>query len=408
MLEENVIWLDSPDQKKFTSFRFYTELLDELSDYYRSGFYNGGPPVIALERSLKIDPVVLPLLMALGAFLKEFHKQRVTLELDNDLHSNGIIRFLEQSDFLHIAGDNENPTWPIGKRLFNFNRSAIGHFSTKGEIRSDHRLHVYTEVDAGLRHINLIENPEKRRDALIEHYLYKTGNDFEGLISEIPTSSSIRNQLVQTMAELITNGIFHSDSDVYVMMFNNRYKTTCSIADIGKGLHESLKTKPPTPYYSYGLLTAELVEKVTLSMPKNVQQSAFAIFETFYYSMLKDRQGLFDLMLNVVLGCQGYFRLHFESVQVIVSSRMLGQLNVLAEIRNDIYSLQGRQKAFKEPFGDYDRAMLDYALVAKAAMVNLARDIFQKYSEDVQFSAIRLFRVKLRGVHIEAEFPKND
>lgn len=407
MLVENIIHLDSPDQKPFTSYRFYNELLSDLNEYYRSDYYKGYAPVISLDRSLRIDPTVLPLLMALGAFLKEFHKQSVLLQMDNDLSSNEIIRFLQQSDFLHIVGDHDNPNWPTAKRIFKFGREAIGQFSQKGQMRSDHKIHLYSKNDPGLRLINVIEDGEKRRDALIEHFSFQATSHFESLVDDIGTDDFIKNQFVQIMSELITNGIFHSGSDVYMMMFNNRFKTSCSIADVGVGLYDTIMVKEKTAYYHPGGLMEILGQKITVSMAPVTKQCAFSIFETFYYSMLKDRQGMFDLMLKVVIRCRGYFRLHYDNVQIIVSSRMLNELAMLQEIRTKIWRCHSRFLLNPGLSGEYHNQMLSFSTEARDAIISLAESIFRNYTEDVQFSAIRIFKVRFKGVHVETEIPTN-
>ncbi|PWS33384.1 hypothetical protein [Pedobacter paludis] len=406
MLEENIIHLDSPDQKRFTSYRFYSELLSDLNEYYRSD-YKGAAPVISLDRSLRIDPSVLPLLMALGAFLKEFHKQSISLEMDNDLSSNGIIRFLQQSDFLHIVGDHDNPNWPNAKRIFKFNREAIGQFSQRGELRFDHKIHLYSRNDPGLRLINLIDDGEKRRDALIEHFSFLATSHFENLVNDIGTDNFIKTQFVQIISELITNGIFHSGSDVYMMMFSNRFKTSCSIADIGVGLFDTIMAKEKTAYYNPGGLMGILSQKITVSMAPVTQKCAFSIFETFYYSMLKDRQGMFDLMLKVVIRCQGYFRLHYDNVQIIVSSRMLNELSMLQEIRTGIWRCHSWFLLNPELSDEYHQQMLSLSDQGQKAIISLAEGIFRNYTQDVQFSAIRIFQVRFKGVHVEAEIPTN-
>jgi hypothetical protein len=142
-------------------------------------------------------------------------------------------------------------------------------------------------------------------------------------------------------------------------------------------------------------------------MSDNVQSSAFAIFESLYYSILKDRQGLFDLMCNVVINCNGYFRLHNDYVQIIVSSRLNDELNELCKIRNKIIEIfnETRWNIISEQESNSKMKILSNK--AKTKIVLLGKNIFLKYSEDTRFSAIRIFNVQFKGVHIEAEIPQN-
>jgi hypothetical protein len=130
VLIDNGIYISSQNGQRLTTFKFYTELLCDLGDYYRSSDYNREPPIISLDRNLIIDPLVLPLLATMGAYLKSFHKKPLFLELENDLSSNGLIRFLIQSDFLYVVGDNKNPQLPLGKEIFIFDKRVVGGFSS--------------------------------------------------------------------------------------------------------------------------------------------------------------------------------------------------------------------------------------------------------------------------------------
>ena len=149
----------------------------------------------------------------------------------------------------------------------------------------------------------------------------------------------------------------------------------------------------------------ELKNLNKLKISEQIENSLLAIFETLYYSMLKDRKGLFDLMCNVVINCNGYFRLHNENAQIIVSARMLNELNILFESRSKILEIHDNflfKKIVKE---DFDKEIKKIALETKKKFVKLATSIFDKYHIDTRYSSIRLFEVKFRGVHIEVEIP---
>ena len=406
MTIENSIKISLKDGAAFTSFRFYNELLPEIANYYRSSEYKGQPPVIVLDRDLIIEPSTLPLIITLGAHLKQFHRRSLVLELENDLGSNGIIKFLQKSDFLNLVGDNVNPNFPIGRRIFEFDKRQVGDFKNKNEQRTDHKVRIYSLNDSGVMNVNLIEGEEAKRDFLIEYFTFLVAKHFEDLLNDIKASEVIKGQFVNILSELITNGLYHSGSDTYVMMFSNRYKTTCSISDNGIGLFNTISTKPANEYYTPLSVFSELKYKVKLKMSEAIQKCAFSIFETFYFSMLKNRQGLFDLMLNVVINCKGYFRLHYDSVQIIVSGRMLPELNQLSKIRSEITIAHNKLNFGLLPKDEFLKLMILLTTQAKEAVISLALSIFQKYSQDVQFSAIRIFNIKFKGVHIETEIPQ--
>lgn len=407
MITDNRIILNLKDGTPFTSFRFYNEFLPELSQYYRTAANKFEPPELVLDNDLVLDPATLPLLITLGAYLKDFHKKRVTLLFENDLVSNHVIKFLQRSDFLHIVGDNINPNFPLGRRIFQFDERQVGDFRSKQEQRPDHKVRIYSVTDQGIAALTRSDASEEvKRDDLIEHFSFLVNRHFKDLLADSLTGDQTKRDVVRTMAELITNGLFHSESDTYVMMFSNRYKISCSISDDGIGLYPTISKKEPTAYYRPLEVYQELQQKVTLRMSTEVQRCAFTIFETFYFSMLKNRQGLFDLMLNIVLNCKGYFRMHYDSVQIIVSARMLPQLEELQTIRNKIARAHSRQNFGQLGESEFTTEMKVHAAEAKNAILSLALNVFQKYSQDIQYSAIRMFAVKFRGVHIETEIPK--
>ncbi|PTQ92010.1 hypothetical protein C8P68_1156 [Mucilaginibacter yixingensis] len=407
MITEHAIILSLKEGTPFTSFRFYNEFLKELSQYYRTAANKYDPPDIVLDNDLVIEPNTLPLLITLGAYLKDFHQKRARLIFENDLVSNHLIKFLQRSDFLYIIGNNMNPTFPLGRRIFQFDERQVGDFRSKKEQRADHKVRIYSLDDSAMASVVDSKcSEEAQRDDLIEYFSFSVTKHFEELISDADTDNRTRRNVINTMAELITNGLFHSKSDAYVMMFSGRFKLSCSIADKGIGLYPTIADKPPTSYYEPLGVFKELEGRVRLKMSAEVQKCAFSIFETFYFSMLKNRRGLFDLMINIVVSCKGYFRLHYDSVQIIVSSRMSRELTELQEIRIAIANTHS-QAGFGEIAEDeFLERMTMLSQKARQAILQLALTVFQRYTEDVQYSSIRIFSIKLPGVHIETEIPK--
>ncbi|WP_158991703.1 hypothetical protein [Mucilaginibacter sp. L196] len=401
---DNAIRLTLKNGGAFTSFRFYTEFLPELTIFYRSR-YKGEPPYFVIDRNLKLEPSVLPLLIALGVYLKNYHKQSIFLDIENDFTDNDVIRLLLRSDFLYIIGNNTNPTFPIGKRIFQFDQTKIGALTNKQDWRSDHKVRIYSMNDTGVIDVNHIKGEEAKRDFLIEHFSFVVVEHFYSLLSEMGVSENAKNNQVDILSELITNGLYHSGSDAYVMMFNSPYKTICSIADNGIGLQATIKNKEASAYYEPYSIVKELTGKTGIKVSEQIQICILSIFETFYYSMLKERQGLFDLMLNIVVNCQGYFRLHCESVQIIVSARMMEELNELQIIRNEITHLHNTFNLGRIQELEFTNRMIPISQNARTSIIKLAHNIFKKYTEDVRYSALRLLETKFNGVHIETEIP---
>ena len=323
------IKLTRDDTNSLSSFKFYNEILKDVSEFYHSVDFDNKPPIFAFTENSLVDPIVLPLIISLGNYLKKFHNNNpIDLDLTNNYSTNNLIKFLDSSDFFNLVGKNQNPTFPKGLNIFEFDERIPNDYRNKSIQRSDHKLRSYSLNDDNLKNRLLEFEPEEsQRDFLIEYFTYLVENHFGTLLNDKEVTSERRVEFIDILSELITNGLIHSKSEVFIMMFSNRFKTSFSISDNGIGLFNSISIKKSNEFYENMAVFNQLKKEVKFKMSDNVQASAFAIFESLYYSILKDRQGLFDLMCNVVINCNGYFRLHNDYVQIIVSSRLNDELN---------------------------------------------------------------------------------
>lgn len=403
------------NDQSLTPFTFYSSFLKKVANVYLNQENNNiefklieGHDLDFTRKNNFIDPICLPLILSLAQQLKNFQGAPIKLHLTNTPTTIKILEFLYRSDFFNIVGISNNPNLPVGKNIFEFNSNYLGGFHGS-KIRSEHKLRSYSLSDDNLGEIlSSIINETSKRDFLVEHYTYKVKDHFYDLLYEKETTHNLINEYIEILAELITNGVLHSGSDAFVLMFSDRFKTKFSISDNGIGLYESLNQKKEiqSVYTKFKLLNS-LSKTFPLQIPEKIKISILSLFETLYYSMLKDRKGLFDLMCNVVINCGGYFRLHTENAQIIVSARMLEELTILNNTRKKIL-----QKHNSRLFNLIDDNTLNISLNSLAIecerqISQLANSIFKKYSEDTRFSAIRIFEVKFRGVHIEVEIPNN-
>lgn len=401
--------------KSLTPFVFYSDFLKEVAKIYQDSNNNGlelkiieGDEWDFTQKKYYIDPITLPLILSLAQQLKNYHEKPVKLHLSNTPITVQVLEFLFYSDFFNIVGKNSNPDLPLGKNILEFDSNFLGGFRGS-TIRTEHKLRHYSLFDENLHlKLNSIEGETSKRDYLVEHYTYKVKDHFYELLFEKENTQYLSTQFVEILAELITNGVLHSESDVFALMFSDRYKTKFSISDNGIGLYESLNRKEPkdNSYRKFELLNS-LGENFPLNVPTKIKTSILSLFETLYYSMLKERQGLFDLMLDVVLSCGGYFRLHTDNAQIIVSARMLNELKSLSLIRDKILTAYNQRLFDLIGQEDLIKAINRLSIESREKITRLANSILQKYTEDTRFSAIRIFEVKFRGVHIEVEIPNS-
>jgi hypothetical protein len=404
--------------KSLTPFVFYTEFLLNVANYYskQKNKVNSvefklieGNDLEFTQKRYYIDPITLPLLLSLFQQLRNYHKKPIKLHLSNTPITIDVLEYLYRSQFFYITGDNINPNFPLGRNILDFDDVYLGGFKGKS-IRTEHKLRCYSLNDDNLKNklTEITEGEPAKRDYLVEYYTYKVKEHFYDLLFENDTTNHLTNEFIEILAELITNGVLHSKSDAFVLMFSDKFKTKFAISDNGIGLYESLNNKEDaSEYYVKFELLKSLSGSFPLKIDENIKNSVLILFETLYYSMLKDRQGLFDLMCNVVLDCSGYFRLHTDNAQIIVSARMLNELDNLYQTRLKILSTHHSLLFGKIKNEDFKETMTNLKEICKKQISELAVSIFKKYSEDTRFSALRIFEVRFKGVHIEVEIPNS-
>lgn len=411
MIKNNVVSLVKTG-KSLTPFLFFSDFLKDVANVYLGSDKNkvefkliDGDDFDFKQNKYFIDPISLPLFLSLAQQLKNHQNAPIKFHLSNTPITIDILEFLYRSDFFNIVGKN-TPASPLGKNILDYDPAYLGGF--KGNlIRTEHKVRCYSLGDENkLLKLKTIEDDPSKRDFLVEYYTYKVKEHFYTLLFENESIEHLTNEFIEILAELITNGVLHSESDAFVLMFTDRYKTKFSISDNGIGLYESLKKKDNTnDFYKKFELLEFLSKSFPLKVHDKIKISILSLFETLYYSMLKDRQGLFDLMCNVVLNCSGYFRLHTDNAQIIVSARMLNELQKLNETRTEILRVYNSRLFELIDANELNEKMNFLANKCKVQIIELANSIFRKYSEDTRFSAIRIFEVKFRGVHIEVEIP---
>jgi len=396
----------------FSPYKFYSDFLESVSKYY--SIESAIPSFKLVENgdqkiynsNYRIDPITIPLLLSLFEQLQKFHKFPVELLLYNNIATIELLDFLYGSNFFYLCGDNLNPTYPKGRKIASFNDGFISNLEGKNQ-RSEHKVRAYSLDDDNLNvSLDSFEKEDDKRDFLISHYTYKVREHFEELLFENQSTLSYHNTYIDILSELITNGVLHSKSQTFALMFVDRFKTKFSISDNGIGFEASMQLKESTFYYTYNDLKSILIDKkISINISVKIIQNLYSIFETLYYSSIKDRKGLFDLMINVVLNSKGYFRLHTENCQVIISNRMMDELVDLETCRKEIYELH--DKYLKKSIEDviYRENLIVLSIQMRNSFIKFFEKAIDKYNSDIKFSSLRFYKVKFRGVHIEVEIP---
>ncbi|THV57512.1 hypothetical protein [Chryseobacterium candidae] len=398
--------------EKLTPFSFYTRFLTEvaynLKEYEDISFKlveNGD--TLVYDSDYKIEPITIPLLLSLVEQLSKFYQKPIDLSLYNNLATKNVLNFLYKSDFFYIAGKNKNPYYPNGRNILKFKEEYLGDFINK-DLRPEHKVRCYSINDYNLyAKLDSYKKEDEKRDYLISEYTYIVRDHFQDLLFDNENTSGSIEFYVEILAELITNGVLHSKSNTFALMFVNKFATKFSISDNGIGLIQSLKTKSEDNLYKSLELISRLQEVKILSINSKILENLNFIFETLYYSSLKDRKGLFDLMVSVVLNSNGYFRLHSENAQIIVSNRMQKELTELNNLRNQLFNIHREILIDGVSLESRQGTMVSIKNSILEHFILLYENICNKYNEDYKYSSIRFFNVKFRGVHIEVEIPNN-
>lgn len=396
------------DGLKFTPLYFYNTFLKELADYYKTN--KGGTIEFVLfekgdseiyEASYSIDPISIPLLLSIIEQLSKFHKSSLKLHLHNNHATSSVLEFLFKINFFKIIGPNQSPNF-ISSNILEYNEDYLGWFKGK-DPRKDHMIRLYDTKQ--FPEIDFKNTPDiELRDQVNSITSYKVIEHFGNILQD---SQVNENKYITILSELITNGVIHSKSTTYAMMFGDKYLTKFSISDNGIGLFKSLEAKQDSlPYYYNGVELKDAIDKDKHKFDPIYLDNLLNIFEVLFYSSLKERRGLFDLMIDVVINGNGYFRLHTEYCQIIISNRIFDFIKSINEIRDQIFEYHQIFEREGEEIDKRKLVMNKLKELMRYEFILFINNTLNYYSKETRYSSIRFFPVKFKGVHIEVEIPK--
>lgn len=397
------------NNEKLTPYVFYSRFLKDVvidiqnnNDIHFKFVENGDEKIF--DSIYTIEPITIPLLLSLAEQLSKFYSKPIDLFLYNNHATKKVLNFLYKSDFFNLSGNNSNPSYPIGRNILKFNEQYLGDFIKK-DPRPEHKVRCYSLNDRNhYKELEQFERDDEKRDFLVSEYVYIVRDHFQELLFDNENTSTNIDLYIEILSELVTNGILHSKSNTFALMFVNKFATKFSISDNGIGFQESMKNKTEDFLYKPLELKNQLDKINELKINKKILENFNFIIETLYFSSLKNRRGLFDLMISVVLNSNGYFRLHSENSQIIVSSRMTKELAALSELRSRLFKLH-RESLINGKNEELNRKMISIKDEIKGNFISLYRNICDKYNEDYRYSSLRFFNVRFKGVHIEVEIP---
>lgn len=392
--------------KNFTPLFFYTDFLKKLASFYKENkneeikfrlFEKGDNEIF--NSSYRIDPISIPLFLSITEQLSKFHKKPLELLLNNNSATLNVLEFLFRANFFKtISASNES-----GNTILKYDSGYLGAF-VGNDIRKEHIVRSYKKEDYNNVDFDQLDEI-LLRDQVNSLTSYNVQVHFQELLFDNDNTANNHNTYIDILSELITNGVIHSQSTTYAMMFVDKHKTKFSISDNGIGLKNSLISKNNFPFY---YKKNELRDSINLKLDFIDQyfiDNLVDIFEILFYSSLKERKGLFDLMINVVLKSDGYFRLHTDNCQIIISNRIFKYISSLNEFRDEILSIHTLFELGKIDSDNFQKSILEKKVLIKNQFLKIIKSTAKYYSEETRFSSIRFYNVKFKGVHIEVEIP---
>ncbi len=393
-----------------TTFSFYSSFLREVAIYIKENqnidfkLVENGDDLI-FDSNYRIDAITIPLLLSLIEQLSKYYQKPLELSLFNNQATKEVLKFLYKSDFFNIAGNNTNPNFPYGRNILTFDDAYLGNFPKK-DPRPEHKVRCYSLYDNNLLdQLKTFTNEDEERDFLISEYTYIVREHFQELLFDNINTNDQSDFYIEILSELITNGVLHSKSNTYALMFVNNFATKFSISDNGIGFEESLKSKNGNFIYNPLELKNKLDKINILKINDKIFNNLNYIIETLFYSALKDRRGLFDLMTSVVLNSNGYFRLHYDNAQIIISNRMRTELLELNKLRDELFDFHRIILINKIDDDRYNEKMTHIKNKILGYFIKLYHNLCNKYNNDFKYSSIRFYNVKFKGIHIEVEIP---
>lgn len=332
--------------ERITSLAVYEKFLPKLNKWYRSG-ENIDDPVIDLFNVKWIDALAIPNILVMGSIMRIFHKKPVRLILPNDLRT---INFMRTSNFFLIS-DLGNA------RLFDYDIEEVNRaeFYINEENRAEHKIHYY-KPELLYYSLETEEEQLKYRAAMYENirYVIAPYKYRQVLMDKRVLSENEVDVLLDVISEIICNSILYSKSISYSFIQTDKYKSIFSISDSGIGFKKSLENKKNLNRYLYN--------KYKDISEYNDLEDFITILDVLYYSMKQDRRNLWQLK-EIIVNRGGTLRIHNNSTQVVFTANKCAGCNKRAD------------ECFECLLDAYKKG----------------------------YSNVRIFKAKLRGVHIEVE-----
>ncbi|WP_297423927.1 hypothetical protein [Clostridium sp.] len=338
-------------RERVTSLTLYEDFIYKLNKWYRSG--NGlENPIIDLSEVEWIDALAIPNILVIGNIMRSFHGKPIRLILPSDLR---LVNFMRTSNFFLVSN--------LGNiNLFDYDVDLVERaaYFIDNENRDKHKIHYY-KPELSYYLIEKEEEQLKYRASMYEsiRYIVAPNQYKDVLMDQDVLSERELNVLLDIISEIICNSILYSKSISYSFIQTDKYKSNFSISDSGIGFKKSLLNKNNVKTYLFDLYKNIL--------DYNQFEDFIVIMDVLFYSMNQNRRNLWSLK-EIIVSSGGTLRIHNNSTQVVFTSKKCAGC------------YKGADECFKCLLDAYKKG----------------------------HSNLRIFKAKLRGVHIEVELKNNE
>ena len=292
----------------------YTEILPTLTRRYNMRQIDERI-VISFAQTQKVHANAIPVLASILNILKNRSGKAVYLELVCNIR---LLFFLDSIDFF-------SQLRRIG--IIEYDEDMLGGFyDLQLQYNIDHKMHIYSPC-SNVEELSP-EEKKKRRDenaaglrTLIQHIYINSVSDKHKL------SDQEQEQITTVIAELITNGIIHSQSICYdyfqsgINIKENKKQILISVADAGIGFIQSIDNKLGKEYsYKDRDKFYEMADSYNISRDK--YRNYLGIMEALFFSQLmtaKREVNLYEIK-NKLPYMNANLRIFFKNTQIVFTA----------------------------------------------------------------------------------------
>ena len=303
-----------------TSYKFYHNLLPELSRYVRS--IDKDPILFDFTNTKRISSLVIPNLLCVGYIIKTNYHVPATIFVPDNSASDNIRDFLHNIGFVHLARNYE---------LFYFTES-IDFGNNRRILDPRCQTHEFNPDPEGKNDESVIRAEVSRCFGSFFRTLFPNFDPAMQNIDDMKEYRSMTNIVEDVCAQLIFNSIIHGKSFAFMTAEVNHTaeKIYISIADCGIGFRKCINSQikhGEQPFENRRELMSDELEAITNAVFVRAEEEHNKVY------------GIYPLIKRV-LELDGIVRIHSIDTQLILTSKLRVKLDIAANDRSNVKEIR--------------------------------------------------------------------